>query len=143
MGNRVWGQHRHCCHPPVPPQGVLPPPLLFCPSTPWTPPKTKASLWSWPTGSLPATFFACFLSAMGAQAPWSAPPPPADSRGSELSLLCCPVQGPPTAPIPPVGGSGPRKESPRSSAPGAAEPSRAEWSPSIRALADLVCPTKP
>lgn len=121
----MWGQHRHCCHPPVPPQRVLPPPLPFCPSTPWTPPKTKASLWSWPTGSLPATFFACFLSAMGAQAPWSAPPPPADSGGSELSLLCCPAQGPPTATIPPVGGSGPRRESPRSSAPGAAEPSRA------------------
>ena len=36
--------------PQANPQGVLPPPLLFCPSTPWTPPKTKASLWSWPTG---------------------------------------------------------------------------------------------
>lgn len=44
------------------PQGVLPPPLPFCPSTPWTPPKTKASLWSWPTGLLPTAFFACFLS---------------------------------------------------------------------------------
>lgn len=59
----MWGQRRHRFCPPVPPQGVLPPPLLFCPSTPWTPPKTKASLWSWPTGLLPAAFFACFLSA--------------------------------------------------------------------------------
>lgn len=75
----MWGQHRHRCHPPVPPQGVLPPPLPSCPSIPRTPPKTKASLWPRPTGSLPATFFACFLSAMGAPAPWSAPPPPADS----------------------------------------------------------------
>lgn len=65
----MGGQCRHHCPSRQTPKGVLPPPLLLCPSTPWTPPKTKASLWSWPTGPLPAAFFACFLSEIPALAP--------------------------------------------------------------------------
>lgn len=114
------------------PKGVLPPPLLFCPSTPWTPPKTKASLWSWPTGLMPAAFFACFLSKIPAPAPWSAPPPPAQLLGgSEQSPVFCPAWGPLTAPMPPINRSGPRRKNPGSSA------TRPVEIPSIQALADL------
>lgn len=92
--------------PQANPQGVLPPPLLFCPSTPWTPPKTKASLWSWPTGPLPAAFFACFLSTIRHQLCSQLLPHRPNSWGSEQSSLCCPAWGPLTAPSPPVYRSG-------------------------------------
>lgn len=62
-------------------QEVLPPPLPFCPSTPWTPPKTKASLWSWLTGLLPDAFFACFLSADPGSVVSSSPTSLPDSLG--------------------------------------------------------------
>lgn len=136
-GGHVWGQHRHRWGPLVPPQAVLTPPLPFCPSTPWTPPETKASLWSWPTGPLPAAFFACFLSG-SRSALGSAPPPPARlySWGSEQSPLCCPAQGPPTVPIPPVNRSGPRRERALGARPlGLWSHQEQVESPSIRALA--------
>lgn len=88
--------------PQANPQGVLPPPPLFCPSTPWTPPKTKASLWSWPTGPLPAAFFACFLSTIRHQLCGQLLPHRPNSWGSEQSPLCCPAWGPLAAPRPPV-----------------------------------------
>lgn len=115
--------------PQANPQGVLPPPLLFCPSTPWTPPKTKASLWSWPTGPLPAAFFACFLSTIRHQLCGQLLPHRPSSWGSEQSSLCCPAWGPLAAPSPPAHRSV-RKEGPWEPA------ARPVEMPPSRALAD-------
>lgn len=81
---RLWSRLQGC-----------PPPLPFCLSTPWTPSKTKASLWSWPAGLPPAAFFASFLSEdPGWLRGQLLPQLPAPGLG--LMALSSPCHGPPS-----------------------------------------------